>query len=330
MVIVHTYVPARDGGRFTKECAYHMTLSLLLAKEHYDVVKLYTTNQISEIVKKIGLPYDEIITEPFTDLKSNTFSVPKLITYSLQNEPFLHIDLDTLLYDKVDIPKNFNIVYHSPSFYFKRPTSHDEMRLLYDVYLKGFFEIENNLSDEFKKQIDFTSIPGMDIFGGTDYETISEASKLCLNIYKENREHFDSNYYYACVIEQLFIPAAIKLVRKGRFTEINYLKKENETLTINQTKKEITYPLIMNYGESKIRIPNEVELYGYSNHDFNQHIHLGAWKSFDGIMFMIKETIIERFRGVRMVIKIEELFNEELSFMDLSIRYRRHNNKNLM
>ena len=46
MIVVHTYVPARDGGEFNKELAYHMTLSMLLAKEQHGRVDLYTTKKL--------------------------------------------------------------------------------------------------------------------------------------------------------------------------------------------------------------------------------------------------------------------------------------------
>jgi hypothetical protein len=328
MIVVHTYVPARDGGEFNKELAYHMTLSMLLAKEQHGRVDLYTTKKIADLVKKFKIPYDNIITEPFDGFKYKTFSIPKLITFSLQTEPFIHIDLDTMLYDKVVIPKNLSIIYHSPSFFLDRPSDYNSIRTLYDIYLKGFFGIEDKLSEDFKICIDFTNIPGMDIFGGTDYETISKAAKMCLKIYEENKEHFDSNYFYACVIEQLFMPAAIKLIRKGRFADVKYLKNGDEVLSINQNGKDIEYPIIIKYMGNSVTIPNEEKLYNYSNHDFGTPLHLGEWKSFDVIMFILKETIIERFFGSKYVNEIEKHFKEDTGFNILSKRYKIHKRNN--
>lgn len=328
MIVVHTYVPARDGGEFNKELAYHMTLSMLLAKEQHGRVDLYTTKKIADLVRKFKIPYDNIITEPFEGFKYKTFSIPKLITFSLQTEPFIHIDLDTMLYDKVVLPKNLSIIYHSPSFFFKLHSNYDSFKTLHEIYLKGFFEIEDKLSEDFKMCVDFTNIPGMDIFGGTDYETISKASKMCLKIYEENKEHFDSNYFYACVIEQLFIPAAIKLIRRGRFADVKYLKNGDETLSINQKNKNIEYPIIMKCMGDTVTIQNEEKLYNYSKHDFGTPIHLGSWKSFDGIMFILKETIIDRFFGSKHVNEIEKHFKEDMGFNVISKRYKRYKRDN--
>jgi len=149
MKIVHTYIPTKNGGTLNRYTAYCMLLSTLLAKKHHEHVFLYTNKEIEKIVKKIGIPYNVIDTEVLEGVEVETFSVPKLMVYTKQTQPYLHIDLDSFIYQPIEV-KLVDRIYSSFAegssnvLSFERNNS-----VFFKTYLKGAFEIQDKLPEEF-------------------------------------------------------------------------------------------------------------------------------------------------------------------------------------
>ena len=86
---------------------YHLmswALSCLQLKKLYKNVDMYCNSEAVTLLKnELGLPYDNYYTN-HDDLKipnENLWALPKLFTYSLQNEPFLHVDGDVFMFSKL-------------------------------------------------------------------------------------------------------------------------------------------------------------------------------------------------------------------------------------
>jgi len=81
-------------------CAW--ILSVNLAKKHYDNLVLYTDSKGWEFLKTLNLPFTEVHTfyDDF-DMASKWFAAAKMKTLSLQTEPFIHIDNDVFLWNKI-------------------------------------------------------------------------------------------------------------------------------------------------------------------------------------------------------------------------------------
>ncbi len=322
MICIHTYVPNFGVGEVSKSLLYQMTLSTILAKQFFKKMVLYTTNEIKDIVKEVGIPYDDIITEPFDGYSGGTFSIPKMITYSLQNEPFIHIDIDMFLYDLRKKIDEYDVIYAFKDFPYGTNGDYETHKGMYETYFKGTFEMRDNIPMDFKPYIDFINIPNMSIFGGNDYETISKSSKYCLSLYYDNKEHFDSNYYHACVIEQLFMSSAIDMI--GGLKERNYVYESSKNFGVTMESKSLTdasYPVTLQFFNNKIQINGENDLYNYSTYNFNCPVHLCGYKNLDVLLFIIKETIVQRFNGIKYVDKIEKLVKHEWNYDKITRRY---------
>jgi hypothetical protein len=323
MIGIHTYVPNGGKGGINRVLLYQMTLSTLLAKQFFDKMVLYTTEEIKEMVVKVGVPYDDIITEPFKGYSGGTFSIPKLITYSLQNEPFVHIDIDMFLYDLRKNIKQEDVIYSFKDIPNGYDGDFEVSKGMYLTYFKGTFDISEKIPKKLKKHIDFSNIPNMSIFGGKNYNLISDAAKYCISIYNNNKEHFDSDYYYACIIEQLFMSATIDMLsKKGKVRNYVYDSTNNFGVSMNtESLTNAKYPVRLQFFNNKIVINSENDLYSYANHDFNCPIHLCGHKNLDILLFIIKETIIQKHHGMDYVSKIEKYINGENTFDDITRRY---------
>jgi hypothetical protein len=87
---------------------YSCLLSCLKFKEHYGNVELFTDNYGKKLlVDTLDLPYSEVNTslESLQNYPSELWALGKILTYSLQNEPFLHADTDVFIWKK--LPENF-------------------------------------------------------------------------------------------------------------------------------------------------------------------------------------------------------------------------------
>lgn len=326
MKAVHTYVPSREGFEFNKYVAHNMLLSVLYAQIHYDGIELYTNSETAKIVEEIGIPYDKIITEPFEEFESNTFSIPKILTYSLQEEEYVHLDIDTFVVSKIDCPGSVKFFYAHPDISMGDGENFQFGINMYQTYLKNTFEIKDRIPEDIKKHINFNDIPNMNVFGVRDYETTSKAANFCLKFYQENKEFFDSDFYNACIIEQLLMPAAIKHFYNDYYKNHYLLNSENVFRIQHKTKdaNRVTYPLEIFFENTRLLISEEPFLYQFVKYDYRTIVHLGGFKNLDVIQFLVKETINERFNRLDLIKKINKIFTEKTPADNISERYYIH------
>ena len=87
---------------------YHImswALSCLQLNKLYGRVELFANSSaVDLLIDALNLPYSKVHTshDNFKLVHNETWALPKLYTYSLQNEPFLHIDGDVFLFQKFD------------------------------------------------------------------------------------------------------------------------------------------------------------------------------------------------------------------------------------
>lgn len=88
-------------GGFLDEQAYacSIILSIMLAKENIGCVEVYTDTVGKSLIKSLDLPVDKIhvVYDDF-DYPHPLWVVSKLLTFSVQKEPFIHLDLDAYLW----------------------------------------------------------------------------------------------------------------------------------------------------------------------------------------------------------------------------------------
>lgn len=82
-----------------------MAISCLLLKKHFGNVTLYCNERVRTLVMdQLKIPYDNIIVIPdfMENYKGcNLWALPKVYTYSLQRNPFLHVDCDWFMFEKL-------------------------------------------------------------------------------------------------------------------------------------------------------------------------------------------------------------------------------------
>jgi len=78
-------------------------LSCLQLKQYYPNVHLYTNSRGYEVlITKLKLPYDTVFMLDDLEFPPQLWAYPKLHVYSLQSEPFLHVDGDAFFWEPLD------------------------------------------------------------------------------------------------------------------------------------------------------------------------------------------------------------------------------------
>jgi len=231
MKLIHTFVPNKfDLGKpkhenvIWKSLMYVQMLSVLLAKREYGKISLYTNNTIKKQILDIGVPYSEIDTDILQDTTSDLFCIPKLRIYREIKEPFVHIDTDTLIYNKIDFSKyNSSVLYSHPDI--KPPlykSGDDKLEEIFNdypaltktdyffnasevTYLGLFNRLINDHSDFKIGSIKISQVPNMNIVAVNDYSNFNDASQMSLEHYIRNKGIIDSTKNGECYIEQLMI-----------------------------------------------------------------------------------------------------------------------------
>lgn len=333
MRIIHTYYPILKQ-KIDKDTLIQMSLSCLLAKKHYLSVELYCDEETAQIVRKIGLPYNKIHTNLFVGLNTKMFVVPKMLVYMDQKEPYIHIDLDTFVFDlhNIDFTQRIYGTYMEGSH--KMINLYDSDIPFYKTYIKNTFEIQDKLEKKFTKHIKFFDIFNMSFFGGHQYEIISNATKYCMKIYEDNREYFEQDYYRNVVLEQLFISSAIRMITeedpkyKPLLTgpveyqiKFEFLFPYSPTF-IDFEKEWFNYPFKIRSMDKIIEIKNEYDLFTNIDYDFNGFLHLNGYKEFQPLLFMLLHKMIFKFsEGPRIYRKINEIFPEKKEYNNLLNKY---------
>jgi hypothetical protein len=76
-----------------------LAVSVLLARQHYDQIEMVTDDQGARLFERMQLPFTSVRTdlEGF-DVTPKAWAAGKMKAYSIQQEPFIHIDQDVFLF----------------------------------------------------------------------------------------------------------------------------------------------------------------------------------------------------------------------------------------
>ena len=315
MKFIHSYAPFNRDEEFNKNLLLNMLLSALLIKKHYGRIVLYTNQKYAAIIKEIGIPYDEINTTILEGYSEKTFSLSKMMVYMDQNEPFIHVDNDTFIFDKIPFKNDIDFFFaHRDQGSFDVNEYNTFIRL-YELYYKPIERI-NNLPNNFKENLLLNQIPNMSIFGGNDYKTIKDATEKAINLYYSNKELFDENYYHACILEQLLISTFIKINTKKDNPKTEYWISDSAPIVSSTSSLTTTYyPFNLQCFGIDVIIKDENDLLNFIDFGFYRGwVHLGGFKFLDSFQFIILNKILNNLNGEKYIKKLNTLLPEKKGY----------------
>jgi len=321
MRVLHSFHLVREGTKgnmfIPKELMYIQVLSALLAKKNYGNIHFYTTQEISKQVQEIGIPYDSIDCDVLSGLKTKTFSIPKLKVFEAQKEPYIHIDTDTLLFDKLPDRNNVDILYPHPDM----GSGFDLVGQIRSYY--ALFYVLEDQHTEFKiKNLNINDVPNFNFIVVKNPHLFSKATKKSLKHYYKNKRVIDKMTYGACYIEQLMIHLNLMEIseeyynatKKGEifYSDVEFTIKKEENIS-NLYPITLIIPKLNNeFGFYEKKIINDDSLIRLFENKFNRHLHLTSHKYNKLIQVLCMGQIAHNF-GEKWLHRIHDYYGESKS-----------------
>lgn len=193
----------RTSGGWMSEKYHYMSwiFSNLLAKTHYPQIELFTDDYGAELLtQQIGIEYDKVhikLNHLEKKYSPNLWAIGKMETYNLQNEPFLHIDGDVFLFDKLNIDIS------------KTDLLCQNIDVGYPPYAKHLESIRSSFSfipDELRiKKDKIIMAANTGVFGGTDIPFIQRYVEKAFEFLNKNDLNLINNYSLNILVEQLLL-----------------------------------------------------------------------------------------------------------------------------
>lgn len=200
-----------SGFNDFKSYIYSQTLAIECARKHFKTVKFVTNDFGKQQLEKIGLYklVDEIDTSlnEFNNLEKYFWALGKIKAYSLQTEPFVHIDNDFFLWD---LPKGLV----ECEFGFQSPEVFDDEFYRYYYGLSQIFE-----NAPYKPQIicdnHVLTAHNCGVMATSRLDIVKEWYKIASDYIEKNKSHLlnykpDYKIHQGLFFEQYFIASLLK------------------------------------------------------------------------------------------------------------------------
>jgi len=269
MKIIHSFGVGNQNNPITHNYAWlrpeYNWLSWILSTNQaakFYPIELYTDTLGYEIlIEKLQLPYSKVhvVLDELKAYDSALWALPKLKTYELQEEPFLHIDGDVFIWD--EFPKEL----------LSQELITQNLEITTDYYGKMWKDIYPHLQftpPEMEDYINGASnfACNMGIIGGTNLDFFHRYTKKSFEFVDKNKAAWEkiNGFNFNIFFEQvLFYECAKKEQRKVShlFQEIS---KDNEYVglaSFNQVPNEKTYLHLLGYYKRNFLVCKQLENY---------------------------------------------------------------------
>jgi hypothetical protein len=203
MRVIQSFIPTTYQKDF--EIYLRMSeLSVNSIRKYYKEIILYTTPEVAELVKKRGIQYSTINVDLFKENSSvplDNYAIPKILCYLAQEQPFLHLDYDVILLNKLNITQDFLIGYYDFNL-ISRETKPTDLNRLHDYYLKDLIHIHNHLPVEVQNTVDLRILPNFSIFGVKNLRLNKVIYQSILEFYNKHIEVFKKLNHAPSMVEQ--------------------------------------------------------------------------------------------------------------------------------
>jgi hypothetical protein len=206
---------------------FSWALSALQFRKYYDNVELVTDKAGYDLlINRLELPYTsvKVILDDLDSYHKELMVLGKIYAYSIQQEPFIHVDADAYIWGRFDDAlTGSQLICQSPedgAFYNKHYGDIVYPMLRHFDYYPEFLEssiVRNNRIRAINAGI----------IGGSDNSFFSEYAKIAFEFIDRNTDHLHKvDVDYANIVFEQFVFSALA---ESKEREINFLSKGKDT-----------------------------------------------------------------------------------------------------
>lgn len=241
---VYTYfaIEGQESAGFnsSKELAFFLSLSVEYSRKHFKEVELVTNDYGKKIlIGKYKIPFTSVDTSlNKLDVHKDLWAFAKIVAYSIQKKPFVHIDLDVVLWEK--IPSN---LFKSKIFFQHKDTF--DMQPGYRYLVSA---VEGTTIAYFCKEKKIEHAHNCGVVGVNDLTLTKKWLDLAKDfIFNENNKHFWNRMENKGQMNYLFEQYFISCICKGEGIDPGVLIKD---FSYEKTFKP-EYKMTHLWGDSK-------------------------------------------------------------------------------
>jgi hypothetical protein len=208
-----------QGGWLSRKYYYMAwTLSCMQFRRYYPNVELVTDSRGQQLlIDKLNLPYTRIRNELdcLNHYPSSLWTLPKIYTYKIQEEPFIHADGDVFIWEKFGntiecarLCSQQIVVDHKPQY------------IVMEEIEKNFNYIPECIRNDRKQNVKL-KISNAGLIGGTDLDFFREYANLANDFVERNIDKL--KYIKSGVFGMIFEEYLFYCFAKEKGIEITYL-----------------------------------------------------------------------------------------------------------
>lgn len=247
MRVVYSYINFNDIDSIGTDYLFPGILSAFKSIELFGNATLYTTRANIERLKKFNLPFTDYIELETPSLAQVTPALAKLLTYTLQKEPFIHLDLDVILNSTFNLDTSEQIPVKFSHKDMPNPLDFTYIDGIYNAYFYPGFMLGKKYGSNMFEGLIVNEIPNMGIISCYDTETFAHATHKALEIYYDNIDFFTKDHFMGvCFLEQGLIHMYLRRISKAYEDSIhhgtNFIYDIDNLLFIHQKEDYIVVP----------------------------------------------------------------------------------------
>jgi hypothetical protein len=158
-------------------------LALLTARKQFSTIELVTdTEGVELLVNRFGLTFDsvDLSLNDCQNIPANMWAAGKLKAYSLQKEPFIHLDYDLFLL------KNLPNAYKKGQIVVQSKENFRDFGF-YEPGINLLKATHKNIPVEFNKHTDYAFNAGL--LGGNDWQSLADYGKKAFQLILDNLDN---------------------------------------------------------------------------------------------------------------------------------------------
>ena len=309
MKVVYSYTNPINSEFIPTEVLYIGVYSMLQVIKLGGSVTLYSSEKLITKFKEIGLPVNEY---KELNIDSDKYKLPflaKLLAYSDQTEPFIHLDLDSVLFSKLPSIE-YNDVVKFAHRDIKPGWGFDNLDGIYKAYFNPTFELSKTVGSEVFFNLRLSDIPNMGIVQVSNPEVFKIATDKALDIYWKNYKFFDEDWARGCLLEQGLVHKFTMDIDSNYHSRVykaeHFIFPEHIFLFIDELNG--SYTVREWYTHKNIMFNSLKELVDNYSFEHLPAVHfMGTSKYTDGVILIALKKLIKEF-GIKKLEKIEYYF----------------------
>lgn len=298
MKIFYSYIPLKKYIEQTMFDVFCIKLSSTILRNLGHTVGIYSDKTFIELLKSKFVEldfYEDIESEIKPLITDKLFAIGKMYANSIQTEPFIQIDYDTIFFEDFQFDRfDSKFIFGFKEMVGNWSNSADVLNWK-NVYLDSYFKLQQKFNEPFIQKCQPLLAFNCNVVGANKYRVLANSYKELLDFTKKNHKLINSfSGNPMAVIEQLLIVGQI--INRGfdinhdvtMCSELNMIdfitKNDNKTNLIIREKEYILKTDNIQFDSPK----NMQELIDY---DFNGYLHLLNARNLITIRHMVYSKI---------------------------------------